>query len=167
MLFRRRESAPDPGAAGKDIKQLVRAHLADADEATCALISAIAGLLACVAYADRRYGAEEQAQVRAIVSRIAGLEPKGVEAICGALREHGQAIAVANVQQFTRELRERAERGLRLEVLDALCDLAAADGELSLAETDLLRRTTSALGLSQDDYFASQSRHRERLSVLK
>jgi hypothetical protein len=30
-----------------------------------------------------------------------------------------------------------------------------------------LRRTASALGLSPDDYLASQQRHRERLALLK
>jgi tellurite resistance protein len=50
--------------------------------------------------------------------------------------------------------------------LDVLVDLAAADGELSLAETDLLRRTTAALGLSPDEYLASQARHRDKLKVL-
>ncbi|MEY4580368.1 MAG: hypothetical protein RL701_5071, partial [Pseudomonadota bacterium] len=32
---------------------------------------------------------------------------------------------------------------------------------------DLLRRTTSALGLTTDDYLAAQARHREKLSVLR
>jgi uncharacterized tellurite resistance protein B-like protein len=46
-------------------------------------------------------------------------------------------------------------------------DLAAADGEVSLSETDLLRRTATAMGLTPDDYLASKRRHRDRLSVLK
>jgi uncharacterized tellurite resistance protein B-like protein len=56
---------------------------------------------------------------------------------------------------------------LRREMLDVLVDLGAADGELSLAETDLLRRTTSALGLTPEDYLASQTRHRDKLKLLR
>ena len=64
-------------------------------------------------------------------------------------------------------MRELTDLDLRREVLDVLVDLAAADDEVSMSETQLLRRTATAMGLSQDDYVASQARHRDRLSVLK
>ena len=50
-------------------------------------------------------------------------------------------------------------------MLDCLVDLGATDGELSLAETNLLRRTTSALGLEHNDYLVSQQRHRDKLKL--
>ena len=34
-------------------------------------------------------------------------------------------------------------------------------------ETNLLRLTATALGLTQDDYNACQARHRDKLAVLK
>jgi uncharacterized tellurite resistance protein B-like protein len=71
------------------------------------------------------------------------------------------------MQAHTRLLRDGAELEQRREILDVLVDLGATDGELSMDETNLLRRVTTALGLSQDDYVAAQSRHRERLSVLR
>jgi len=167
MLFRRRPPTADPAVAGVDLEAIVRAHLPDADETTRALVTSIAGLLACVAFADHVYTEQERSHVREVVSRIEGLSGEGVDAICAVLDDHGQHIATGNAQRFTRALRDGCERSLRLEVLDALVDLAAADGALALAETDLLRRTAGALGLSQDDYVTAQARYRERLSVLK
>jgi len=105
--------------------------------------------------------------VRTVLERIDGLDARAVQAICAALQKYIVEIAASNTQTYTRDLRELGALELRREVLDALVDLAAADGEISMVETDLLRRTTTAMGLTPDDYLASQSRHRERLSVLK
>lgn len=167
MIFGSRKDKPEPAASGANLEALVRAQLPSADAETQALVASIAGLLACVAFADRSYSDAEQAHVSDVVGRIHGLPATGANAICSALREHGRAIAVGNSHQYTRELRERCDREMRVEVLDALVDLAAADDELAMSETDLLRRMTSALGLTSDDYLAAQSRHKQRLSVLK
>jgi uncharacterized tellurite resistance protein B-like protein len=166
MFFTR---APKPVASsGSDVlRDLIRRELRDLDADTASIIVAVAGLLASVAYADRVYGEAERAYAREALSRLHGLTSDGVAAICDVLEQHGRAIAAQNPQAFTRELRERVDVELRREVLDMLVDLAAADDDLSLAETDLLRRTASALGLSTDDYLAAQERHRHKLSVLR
>jgi uncharacterized tellurite resistance protein B-like protein len=155
-------------ATGIDlVERLVAGHLPDADDDTRQIVVAIAGLLASVAYADRTYDEAEQAHVREALGRVHALPAAGADAICAALRQHLLAIAAGNPQRHTRALRELAEPELRNEVLDALVDLAAADGELAMVETELLRRTASALGLDQNAYVQAQARHRERLSVLK
>jgi uncharacterized tellurite resistance protein B-like protein len=166
MWFGKRSSVAT-AVVGDRLDAVIRAQLPDADDDALRLTTAIAGLLASVAYADRKYTAEEQAQVREALSRVPGLDAAAVETICATLQQHIVRIGVGNTQTYTRDLRDLAERDARLEVLDVLVDLAAADGELVLAETDLLRRTASALGLSPDDYLASQQRHRERLALLK
>ena len=166
MFFKR---APTPRAnSGADaLRALVDSEMQAADQDSARIVMSVAGLLAHVAYADRVYGDAEQAYARDALARMDGLTREGVMAICELLRTHGRAIAAQNPQAFTRELRERTDVALRREVLDVLVDLAAVDDELSLAETDLLRRTTSALGLTTDDYLAAQARHREKLSVLR
>jgi uncharacterized tellurite resistance protein B-like protein len=164
MFFKRPDKPPTPI---ERLRQLIRTHLVDADEDTHEIVFALAGLLACVAYADRQFDAAEQLRACEALTNVEGLSAEGVAAICAALREHVGEIASVNPQAYTRALRERTHVELRREVLDVLVDLGAADGELSLAETDLLRRTTSALGLSPDEYVASQARHRDKLKLLR
>lgn len=166
MIFRRSQP-PKRSVGSEHIDRMIRERLDGADEDTLRLVVAVTGLLACVAYADREYSAAEQALVQQVLGSIQGLSAEAVAAICGALRDHIVEIAASNTQTYTRDLRELGDRELRREVLDALVDLAAADGELSVPETELLRRTAAAIGLSQDDYLGSQARYRERLSVLK
>ena len=169
MLFFKRAPKPIVRSSVDVLRDLVHAELrldVAQDEDTARIVVAVAGLLASVAYADRVYGEAEQTYARDALSRLEGLTDAGVDAICEVLREHGRQIAAQNPQAFTRELRERTEVELRREVLTVLVDLAAADGELSLAETDLLRRTTSALGLTPDDYLHAQAQHRDKLTLL-
>jgi uncharacterized tellurite resistance protein B-like protein len=161
----------DPDAEGPvgspGITRSVRSHLPDADDDTVRVVAALGGLLAAVAYADRQYSNEEDALVRQVLARVHGMTPTGVDAICDALRTHMVEASTVGIPRFTRELRELGDTELRREVLEALVDLAAADGRMTMNETNLLRQLTSALGLSQADYNDAQARHRERLSILK
>jgi uncharacterized tellurite resistance protein B-like protein len=173
-MFFKRAPKPVVRSSVDVLRELVQAELrldrdADEDEGAASIVVAVAGLLAAVAYADRVYGEAEQAYTRDALSRLDGLTDSGVTAICQVLRDArtGRQIAAQNPQAFTRELRERTDVELRREVLTVLVDLAAVDGELSLAETDLLRRTASALGLTTDDYLHAQAQHRDKLTLLK
>jgi uncharacterized tellurite resistance protein B-like protein len=167
MIFRKKQPPAAAPTALARLQALVADHLSEADDDSRAIVVAIAGLLASVAYADRQYHEAEQNHVREALGRVHGLSAAGVEVICDALRQHLLELASSNSQQHTRSLRELGDLELRRDVLDALVDLAAADEELSMSETELLRRTATALGLTQDDYVAAQARHRERLSVLR
>jgi uncharacterized tellurite resistance protein B-like protein len=157
-------SAPE-GARG--FAGAVRASLTGSDEETVRIVLAVAGLLGTVAYADRRYSAAEEQRIRQELERIHALTPTGVDAVCAALRQHIVEISTVEAPFYARELLLLTDRDLRLEVLDALVDLAAADDEITVLETNLLRLTATALGLTQDDYNACQMRHRDKLKVLK
>ncbi len=161
----------DPNAEGPlgspGITRSVRSHLPDADDDTVRVVAALGGLLAAVAYADRQYSSEEEALVRQVLGRVHGMSREGVDAICDAMRAHLLEASTVGIPRFTRELRELGDTELRREVLEALVDLAAADGRVTMNETNLLRQLTSALGLSQGDYNDAQARHRDRLSILK
>lgn len=151
----------------REILVRVREHLPDADEATARVVAALAGLLAAVAYADRNYSDAEEALVRKVLARVHGMTSAGVDAVCGAMRRHVVEASTVQIPHFARELRELGDAELRREVLDALVDLAAADGDIATSETNLLRQIATSLGLSQGDYNDSQGRYRERLSSLK
>ena len=166
MLFRKPERQK-PETSIERVASLIRAHAPELDDDTARQLTALTGLIACVAYADRAYRESEQAQVRQDLSRVHGLSAGGIDAICATLRDHVLELGTCNLQAHTRLLRDSCELEQRREVLDVLVDLGATDGELSIDETNLLRRVTTALGLSQDDYVAAQSRHRARLSVLR
>jgi uncharacterized tellurite resistance protein B-like protein len=152
---------------GTRLAALVAAHMPGADEPTVRIVAAIAGLLGQIAYADHDYSATEERHIREGLEGIEGLGPGGVDAVCEALREHIGEISAVDAPRHARALRDLADRDLRLHVLDLLIDLAAADDKVLVSETNVLRHTVTALGLSQDDYNLAQARHRDKLTVLK
>jgi uncharacterized tellurite resistance protein B-like protein len=159
-----RVSAP---AGAEELESLVRSALSERDDESVLVVVALAGLLAAAAYADRDYSEREEAHVRAELLRVHGMTPSAVDTVCAALRRHIVQISTVEVPRYCRLLRELGDRELRVEVLEVLVDLAAADGVITTAETNLLRQVTTALGLSQNDYNDAQSKHRERLLALK
>ena len=157
-----------PAVEGADqIADAVRAHLPSADEETVRVVTCIAGLLGAVAYADRDYSAIEEQRVRAELARVHGMPAAGIDAIADALRRHIVEVSTVQAQRYCRSLRELADHELRVELLGILVEVAAADGVISLAEVNVLRQVTTALGLDQSDYNVAQERHREKLGVLQ
>jgi uncharacterized tellurite resistance protein B-like protein len=160
--------APREDLSGGDaLRASIERHLVGADAETISVVTSIAGLLGIVAYADRDYSTAEEARVRQELGRVHGMSHAGIEAICQTLRAHIVEISAVQMPRYARALRELGDEELRREVLGALIDLAAADESISLAETNLLRQITKALGLSQQDYVELQERQRHHLAAIK
>ena len=167
MVFRWKKQLEElPPQARDRLAEIVEKYLADADEATQRIVTAVAGLLAKVAYADGHYSVEEEANIQKELGRVHGLSQDGVDAICGLLADQISHVALLGDHDWTRDLRELASRELRLEVLEVLVEMAVADGVLKHEEQVQLRRIAKSLSLTQDDYNAVQARHRDKLSTL-
>ena len=156
----------DPAHAAK-LYEAVREALDDDDDVHVRIVASIAALLLCVAYADSDYASEEERVLRDVLGRVHGLDAFGVEAIAKVLRDDTVSIAGAEATTYARELLDLTDTDFRSELLDALVDLAAADDEITVSETNMMRQITRALGLPQDLYNTSQARHRDKLAVLK
>jgi uncharacterized tellurite resistance protein B-like protein len=164
MIFRRK--AP-PSPEGRDrLAAIVEQYLADADATTRRIVTAVAGLLAKVAYADGHYSDEEEANIQRELGRVHGLSQAGVDAICGLLADQIAHVTLLGDHDWTRDLLDLAERELRLEVLEVLVEMAVADGVLKHDEQTQLRRIAKSMGLTQDDYNALQAKHKDKLSTL-
>src|ERR1039457_409971 len=101
----------------EQLELTVRSELPNADEETVLVVTAIVGLLGAVAYADSDYSIQEQERVREELTRIDGITPGGVEAVCAALKQHILEIATVQSPRYSRVLRELADQELRIQVL--------------------------------------------------
>jgi uncharacterized tellurite resistance protein B-like protein len=165
--WRSPEKALPPVEGAEELTRVIQRQLPEADPETVRVVVAMTGLLGTIAYADRDYSEAEEKRVRKELSRVHGMSDAGIDAICIALRRHIVEISTVQAPRYCRDILELGDRELRFEVLDVLVEVAAADGVITPAETNLLRQTTKALGLTQLDYNEIQEKHRQKLSVLK
>lgn len=154
-----------PGA--EQLEYAVRRELPHADDVTVLVVTAMAGLLGTVAFADRKYTDDEEARIREELTRVHGMAQDGIDAICAVLRQHIVEVSTVQAPRYSRVLVELADRELRVEILGLMLEIAASDGEIGNSETNVMRQVTTALGLTQADYNELQKKHRDRLAVLK
>lgn len=161
------DPAPDkPATASDALHALVARSMPSADRAAAAQVASVAGLLACVAHADRAYTEAERSALKRTLGRVADLGEGAVAAIETLLDERMAELAHESLQTYTRVLYEGLTREARLEVLEVLLELASADQRLDMGETHLLRRIARGLGIGDDEYTRLQEPHKARLSVL-
>lgn len=124
-----------------------------------------------------------------ILSRVARADlkvsPEEARLIELKLREHGslsedQAILVAQIarhQQLlfgatedflvTREFNRITDREQKLQLLDCLYAVAAAEQSVSVVEDNEIRKVASELGLDHREIIDVRSRYRDKLAVLR
>jgi uncharacterized tellurite resistance protein B-like protein len=154
-------------AADTRLRDVVERGMPEADPDTVSIVTACAGLLACIAYADRAFSAEEMLKAGRLLATVNGIGGDGSDAIVGVLSSHVLELSSVHAARFARTLNELGSRELRLHVLGMLLELAAVDDELSPAEVITLRQVTRSLGLTQEDYNQLQNQHREKLGALR
>jgi uncharacterized tellurite resistance protein B-like protein len=149
------------------LRHIVKMTLQGADPDTISIVTACAGLLACVAYADREFSADEAAKAGALLATAEGIGQEGSHAIVQALQAHVLELSAVHATRFARTLRELGHAELRLHVLSMLIELAAIDDDIRLSEVATLRQITGAMGLTQEEYNRLQAEYRTKLTALQ
>lgn len=149
--------------SGEVLRRAVKGALLAADPETVEILTAVTGLLAAVAYADRIISPEEGAHLKAELFRIQGLNARQIDVVAAVLEKHALRLSTAYTQRFTRTLRDHLPEEMRAEVLDTLLGMAAADGSITYDEINHLRAITTAMGLSQQHYNELQHKYRDKL----
>ncbi len=163
-----KEKSPlDAASADQLLRAAVRRALPRADTDTVSLVSACAGLLAAVAYADRDFSPAEAQEIERQLGAVEGIGAEGTKAIVHVLELHRIELANVHTIRFARVLRDLGTHELREHVLGMLVALAASDDTITVAEVNTLRQVTTALGLDQTDYNRLQAEHRQKLGALR
>src|SRR6476619_3738283 len=106
MFGRWLKSAAEAPAGAEQIRHVVAAQLPEADAESVLVVTAIAGLLGTVAYADRNYSEAEELRVRQELERVHGMTRAGIDAICSALRSHIVEVSTVQAPRYSRLLVE-------------------------------------------------------------
>ena len=117
---------------------------------------ALTALLVRVARTDGQYDAEEMARIDAITEVRFGLD----SALSKALRNDAEQLETEapDTVRFTRAIKEAVDYEDRVGVIEALWQVALADGERSQEEDTVLRFVASLLGVSDRDSALARQR---------
>jgi uncharacterized tellurite resistance protein B-like protein len=110
---------------------------------------ALTALLVRIAKSDAHYAVEEIRRIDRIVATRYGLDP--VEAARLRGRAEDLEHEAPDTVRFTRAIKDAIPFEDRLAVIEALWDVALADGEREEHETALLRLVAPMLGISDQD----------------
>ena len=130
-------------------------------------IAIFAYILSRVARADLVISEAETRAMEAIVVKEGGLAPE--QAILVVQMAKTQAILFGGTENYlvTREFNRLASREDKLALLRCLFAVSASDDSVSVKEDNEIRRISSELRLTHEDFIAVRSEFRDHLSVLR
>ncbi len=130
-------------------------------------IAAFAYNLSRVAHADMNVSREETQAMESIVRELGGLPPE--QAILVVQMAKTQSLLFGGTENFlvTREFNKIATRDQKLQLLECLFAVSAADQSISTVESNEVRKISRELQLEHGEFIAARSAFREHLTVLK
>lgn len=117
---------------------------------------ALAALLVRLARSDGDYAAEERKQIGETLAARYGLDPSQTK----ALMQEAEAVEAEapDTVRFTRAIKEAVAYEERILVIEALWQIALADGKRSADEDALLRMVAPMLGINDRDSALARQR---------
>lgn len=129
------------------LNKLIQPEPEQLDDADARL--ALTALLVRIARSDGFYDADEVAHIERIAARRYGLDPAGAQQL-RADAEQLESEAPDTVR-FTRAIKDSVPYEHRTAVIEALWEVALADGERDADEDALIRMASNFLGISDRD----------------
>lgn len=158
----------EPAGQGdaESIRRIAR-RLEEMDPAQARYLAAFAYLLGRVANADSHISELESSRMEEIVEEKGHLNRE--QAVMAVEMAKRQNRLFGHVENFlvTREFNELADRTQKLELLDCLFSVCAADRSITAVEDREIRQIASELLLEHRDFIDVRSRFREHLEILR
>jgi len=155
------------GSSEVDSIRKIARQLEVMDRKQAQFLAAFAYLLGRVAQSDLEVSDVECERMERIVTEKGGLSPE--QAVMTVELAKRQNLLFGHVENFlvAREFNEIATREQKLDLLDCLFSVAAADGSIGNREDREIRQIASELLLEHRDFIDVRSRYRDFLEVLK
>ena len=147
--------------------QAIRGRLEELSDNEARYLAAFAYVLARVAYADLEVDANEIKAMQRLVHDHTDLDSDKATLVVDIATS--QAKTLGGTQDFvvTKLLKGMTTAEKRLQILDCLLAVAAADDLIVGEEEREMRKVARELGITDKDFLSALSRYRDKRSVLK
>ena len=161
------ERPPATGHGDTDTVRQIVSELEALEPARAQFLAAFAYVLSRIAHADSHISDDETEKMRDVVQKLGHLPD--AQAVLVVAIAKGQATLFGGTENYlvTREFREIATTEQRLELLDCLFAVAAADGSISAIEESQAGQIAKELGFTQPEYASALAAHAEHRTVLQ
>lgn len=162
----------DAGAADRDADDTrtmrrIAAELEALPAARARYLAAFACILGRVAHADSSVSAEETAKMREIVQVLGHLP--AAQAVLVVEIAKNQVRLFGGTENFlvSRRFKELSTAAQRIELLDCVFAVSAADESITVAEEGQARQISRELGLTHEEFVAARAGYVEHVEALK
>ena len=167
MLGVGRGSAPSAHEGDTDTVKRIVSELEALEPRQARFLAAFAYVLSRVANADSTICVSETEAMREIVQKLGHLPEAQALLVVEIAKSQARLLGGTENYLVTREFQEVATPAQRLELLDCLFAVAAADGAISTIEESQTGQIAKELGFTQPEYVAALANHSEHRTVLR
>lgn len=166
FLRRKLDIQPAVSSETDTVRKIIQS-LDQMDPQKAKFIAAFAYLLSRAAHADLKISSEETGAMEKILMQKGNLSED--QAVLVIQMAKTQNMLFGGTENFlvTREFNELATRQQKLQLLECLYAVAAADTSISIIEDNEVSQIAHELRIEHPDLIAIRSRYREQLAVLK
>ena len=150
-----------------DVVRKLTDALDSMDPETARYLGTFAFILSRVANADLDISDDETRVMEQIVMERANLPEAQAVLVVQIAKTQNRLFGSTEDFLATREFKARTNREQRLEMLECLFAVSAADDNISPVEEAEIRKISTEIGRSHEDYVAIRATFRDKRSVLK
>ena len=161
------ERRPPTGHGDTDTVKRIVNELEALEPARARFLAAFAYVLSRVAHADSHISEDETEKMHEIVKKLGHLPEAQAVLVVEIAKAQTRLFGGTENYLVTREFREIATGEQRLELLDCLFAVAAAEGGISTAEESQSGQIAKELGFTQPEYASALAAHAEHRTVLR
>ncbi len=145
----------------------LEAQLAELPPDRASYFACFAYLLARVADADLEVADRERDAIARQLEQHAGLGERDARMVAELAILEAEEIQGSTHNVVSRKFKEMSDHGQRIQLVDGLFAVAAADDEVSLEEGNEVFRIAEELGLERLEVLAVRARYRDKLAEMK
>lgn len=159
-------TAPDREAEHASLDRIA-AKLETLPEDRGRLFACFAYVLARVAHADLQFESGELAAMQDVLQRCAGVSADEARIVVEIAQSEVDELGATQNYLVTREFGRLSSPAERMQLLECLYAVAAADDSITGDESVEIMNIAEEIGLSRQDAVAVRSRFREKLATMR
>jgi uncharacterized tellurite resistance protein B-like protein len=160
-------SSDEKAAPESDAIRRIASQLEGLEAEKARFLAGFAYVLARVAHADLRVQEEERAEMQRALEALGELGAE--EAVLAVKIAQSEAGHLGGSENYlvTREFRRISSREQRVALIECLYAVAAADGSISTAESNVVVQIAEELGFSRSEAIALRGAWKEHLAEIQ